>query len=278
MKKILTSLLVLSVILAFAACAKEESPEVKNPAVTAETKTEQIQQIETAEPSKTETKENPAVNNETIYENLIGDYKKLIEFRFSDAFGDDWQEKLDHLELSDSFRRIISAVMTEDHSDAISNMIDQLENTFSSQEVGDFGYILYDLNKDEMPELFWVRKDHSIVSVFTAQNGEAVLLDAFGTRYKGYVSEKGELYGWGSGGAQDQRCSVYKMTAEGKLETVSGFSSGVDYFGDPSQLLYNEIAGDQTKKISAERFNTLAKEYPQEQSDLWMNLSISELK
>ena len=268
MKKILVSLLVLSVMLAFAACAKEESPAGKNPVVT----------DETTEEAKIETKENNAEDYEKIYEDLTCDYKKLVEFRFSASFGDDWYEKLDDLKLSASLRGIVAAVMTEDHGDVVSMMIDQLENTFSPQEVDDFGYILYDLNKDETPELFWVRGDHSIVAVFTVKNGEAVLLDAFGTRYKGYVSEKGELYGWGSGGSQDQRCSVYKLTEKGELETTLGFSVSVDYFGDPSQLLYNEIAGDQSKKITAERYDVLAKEYPEEQSDLWLNLPLSELK
>ena len=268
MKKILVCFLVLSVMLAFAACAKKESPEAKNPAVT----------DETTEEAKSETKEKTEENYEKIYEDLTCDYKKLVEFRYSDSFDDTWYEKLDDLDFSTSFSSILSTVVTEDHSDAISGMIEGLENTFSPKGLEDFGYILYDLNKDGTPELFWVRTDYSIVAVFTVKNGEAVLLDAFGTRYKGYVSEKGELYGWGSGGEQDQRCGVYRLTEEGQLENKCGFSAGIDFFGDPTKMIYKEVTDSQTKEITAERFESLEKEYPREQSKTWTNLPILELK
>lgn len=268
MKKILVSLLALFLLLSLAACVKEESPEAKNPAVT----------DETTEEAKSETKEKTEENYEKIYEALTCDYKKLVEFRYSDSFDDTWYEKLDDLDFSTSFSSILSAVVTEDHSDAISGMIDQLENTFSPKGLEDFGYILYDLNKDGTPELFWVRTDYSIVAVFTVKNGEAVFLDAFGTRYKGYVSEKGELYGWGSGGEQDQRCSVYRLTEEGQLENKRGFSAGIDFFGDPTKMIYKEVTDSQTKEITAERFESLEKEYPREQSKTWTNLPILELK
>lgn len=268
MKKILACLLVLSVVFSLAACAKEKEKE--NSEVKTLGETEQKETVET--------KENTEKGDVSVYADLIGDYKKLIEFRYSDSFDDTWYEKLDDLDFSTSFSSILSTVVTEDHSDAISGMIDQLENTFSPKGLEDFGYILYDLNKDGTPELFWVRTDYSIVAVFTVKNGEAVLLDAFGTRYKGYVSEKGELYGWGSGGEQDQRCSVYRLTEEGQLENKCGFSAGIDFFGDPTKMIYKEVTDSQTKEITAERFESLEKEYPREQSKTWTNLPILELK
>jgi hypothetical protein len=115
-----------------------------------------------------------------------------------------------------------------------------------------------------------VRRDHSILAVFTVHGGEAVLLDTFWPRHKGYVSGDGELYGYGSGGEKDLRCSVYRLTEEGKLEAVKGFSSGIDYFGDPTQVNYFETTGSQRKSISSSRFEELSKQYPQEQSKSWM--------
>ena len=266
MKKILVCLLAFCMLLSLFSCgtAKEPSEDV----TAKETKSEE------KKPEETKEKE----NTETVYADLTSDYKKLIEFRFSDGYGEKWQDKLHSVRFSDTFRGMISSFMTDDRTDVISQMIEGLDDTLSPKEIGDFGTILFDLNQDGTPELFWVRRDHSILAVFTVHGGEAVLLDTFWPRHKGYVSGDGELYGYGSGGEKDLRCSVYRLTEEGKLEAVKGFSSGIDYFGDPTQVNYFETAHSQRKSISSSRFEELSKQYPQELSDSWLKLPIEELK
>ena len=260
MKKILVCLLAFCMLFSLFSCgtAKEPSEDVKETAK--ETKTEE------KKPEEPKEKE----NTETVYEDLTSDYKKLIEFRFSDSFGEKWQDKLHSIQFSDDFRGMIASFMTDDRTDVISQMIEGLDDTFSPKGIGDFGTVLFDLNQDGVQELFWVRRDHSILAVFTVHGGEAVLLDTFWPRHKGYVSGDGELYGYGSGGEKDLRCSVYRLTEEGKLEAALGFSSGIDYFGDPTQVNYFETADSQRKSISSSRFEELSKQYPQEQSKSWM--------
>ena len=198
MKKILVCLLAFCMLLSLFSCsaAKEPSEDVKETAK--ETKTEE------KKPEETREKE----NTETVYEDLTSDYKKLIEFRFSESFGEKWQDKLHSVEFSDTFRGMIASFMTDDRTDVISQMIEGLDDTFSPKGVEDFGTVLFDLNQDGVQELFWVRRDHSILAVFTVHGGEAVLLDTFWPRHKGYVSGNGELYGYGSGGEQDLRHRV----------------------------------------------------------------------
>lgn len=268
MRRIIAYFLVLCTVLTLAACASEkkggEDPKK------AETKTEEsvTSQAETGE--KTPAKK----DYETVYGELTADFKKLIGFRCSESFGENWYEKLDGIGFSAAFQGILSAVVTEDHGDPISNMIAELPNTFAQVGAEDFGTILFDINGDETPELFWVRKDHSIVAVFTAANGEAIFLDAFYPRYQGFVSEDGTLYGWGTGGDRDNRCSVYRLTEEGKFETVSGFSEGIDFFGDPTKVLYQEYTGTQSKEITRERFEELSEKYPKEYGKKWMENAI----
>ncbi len=270
MKKILICLLAVCMLAGLASCAKEKKNPVSEPAPqTVETQGEEAETKESTSEEQT---------YEKAYAELIADFKTLVEFRFSDAYGDKWYDSLLKLTLSEDFRGIIDAFVTEEQGDVVSNMIAELPISFSETGTEDFGTILHDLNQDKIPELFWVHRNHSLVAVFTYQNGSVVLLDAFWPRYQGFVSESGEVYGWGSGGAQDNRCSVFELTKEGKLEMVKGFSEGTDFFGDPSKVIYSEYIGAQKQEISAARFEELSLQYPREQSDFWNALSIEPLK
>ena len=268
MKKTLVYLMMLCALLTLVSCAKE------NPVTKEETKTAETKTAESVTQGDKPVEEDVAADCETAYAALTSDFQKLVEFRFSDEFTDTWYDHIKSVGFSEIFNGLLDSYASEEHDDPISNMIDKLPNSFSEQGTEDFGVIRYDLNEDRIPELFWAHKDHTIVAVFTYQNGAVTLLDTFRPGYQGYVSQQGVLYGWGTVGASDLRCSVYELTDDGTVEMILGFSSGMDILGDPTKTICYEYKGNAKTKITQSRFEELAKQYPREHGKFWLETAI----
>ncbi len=268
MKKVLVMLLAFCILTGLASCGKGEDSAMGETAprqtstVTAEETQEGVKETEPAQKAY-----------EKAYGDLVSDFKKLLEFRVSAHYGDDWVKKIGSVGFSDSFKAIAASYPEEELEGRFSYVLADLVG--GENDASGFGYVLYDLNKDSTPELFWVRGDHSIVAVFTYRNGEALLLDAFWSRYEGYVSEKGEVYGWGSGGEEDSRCSVYAINSDGLFDVSYGFSSERDILGgDLTKVNFFEYSSSDKQTVTRSRFEELSKKYPREQSKFWMDLSI----
>lgn len=210
-----------------------------------------------------------------LYNEIKNDYLKLIEFRLSDDFNEDWISVYDNLPLSDSFR---NATEIENKDLSYHWSCSVIELSFSNETTVDsFGYILCDLNSDDIPELFFVNDSHDIISVFTCKGDSVVLLDAFWTRYLGYVSEEKELYTKGSGGALDNHTSVLFLDADFTLQEAFGFSSesNSENYRNPG---YYEFINNEKTEIDKERFENLCEMYPHKHSSFWMSLPIEPLK
>lgn len=280
MKKILACLLAFCMLVALVSCGKEKAPfeDVKK---TAEERETDVSQKETLPEEKTP--ENGDENSEKAtpaakaYEDLQGDFKELIELSIEGTIPPNWYTALTGDGFSDTLKKTVAEYSEEDF---IAQFSGALSEFFSSEEKKSperCGCIEFDLNKDGVSELFWVREDHSILAIFTYLENKAVLLDAFWSRYEGFVSDKGELYGWGSSGEQDHRCSIFRLNSQGKLEIVKSFSSGTDFFGDPTKVNYFETIDSQRQSITSSRFEELSKEYPKEQSKTWMAMPVQSL-
>ena len=91
-----------------------------------------------------------------------------------------------------------------------------------------------------------------------------------------FISRDGKLYSWGSGGAADNRCTVYALTDEGVLEETYAFSSESDW--ENGTVNYFEWTEGTKTAISAQRYEELTAAYPYEQSDLWLRQFVMPLK
>ena len=142
---------------------------------------------------------------------------------------------------------------------------------FPDTHADDFGYILHDINDDDVPEFFWVQSDHKILAVFTYHNGEVVLLDAYWYRHYAYVSEEGELYSGGSSGAAEHQYNIYGIQ-NGQLTAVCGFRS--TYNSTKGEAEYYEFDHGEEVQITQERYKQLGAIYPCVDSAFWLSRPI----
>ena len=203
----------------------------------------------------------------SAYWNAICDYKTILEHRLSKKwdlekplpdFSDTFQEALDKDTISDDFLRtmIFEAVHFDD---------DRLK---------DFGYILYDLDGNKIPELFWVRKDYSIVAVFTYYKEELRILDMYWSRYRGNIADNGQYFTCGSDGAADNSCNIYILN-KGKLEEVFCFYRSSD--GKADTVGYYETASKVKIEIDEARFKNLSADFSENQNFLEENCTVYSL-
>lgn len=203
----------------------------------------------------------------SAYWDAICDYKTILEHRLSKKwdlekplpdFSDTFQEALDKDTISDDFLRtmIFEAVHFDD---------DRLK---------DFGYILYDLDGNKIPELFWVRKDYSIVAVFTYYKEELRILDMYWSRYRGNIADNGQYFTCGSDGAADNSCNIYILN-KGKLEEVFCFYRSSD--GKADTVGYYETASKVKIEIDEARFKNLSADFSENQNFLEENCTVYSL-
>jgi len=236
--------------------------------------TEPIQSTEPSTPTESPAPTTPVnhqshTNYNAFYEELVNDYAKLIRFRFSDSF--DTDRICDFPGISNTLKAALSNLGGLESR--WSTMAFELSYNSAADNPRFYGYILQDINADGIPELFWVRNDHSIVAIFTYHNNRIVLLDAYWSRYRGYVAWNNTLYTWGSGGAADAHCSSLSLTANGSLYDGYGFYSESNW----NTVNYFEYSGAAVNRISQDRFHDLSDLYPSSHSQYWLSLPINSL-
>lgn len=133
-------------------------------------------------------------------------------------------------------------------------MLQELSIGLTDEGMDDFGYTLYDLNGDNVAELFWVRRDGTILAIFTRNQNTLVLLDCFHSRYAGWITQTGQLATHGSGGADWSSYKTFSLPQGGTaLQVETAFSmEGSDYF---------EGVGTQRRGITEARFRVLYDEH-----------------
>ena len=193
-----------------------EAPETDAPETDApETDAPETDAPETDAPEVEEPKD-----YKELYADLINDFKLVINFRLSSEYDDAKKKNSNfhirrYVKVSDTLTDALAGFknnMTYWHA-----MLEDLPPNSLGKSADSFGYILYDLDYDGVEELFWVRKDHKIIAIFTFYKNEVKLLDCYSNNRAGYIGDPNpsgnieELY---SGG---------QVTLEELAMTTSGY-------------------------------------------------------
>lgn len=142
---------------------------------------------------------------------------------------------------------------------------------YSSGEVIDFGYSLYDINKDGTNELIWMRLDrdyydgegtlYKILAIYTEVDGEAKYIDSYFNRYSAVIVDEG-IFTYGSGGIAYTNFELSQLKANSsELSTIIEF--GCDGYRDDNETIpnYYRKVDNQTVEITEEEFGELYDEY-----------------
>lgn len=202
-----------------------------------------------------------------VYWDTIRDYKTILEYRLSKK----WDEEKPLPDLSNTFQKALDKDKISD--DFLRTMILEAVH-FDDDRLKDFGYILYDLDGNKIPELFWVRKDYSIVAVFTYYKEELRILDMYWSRYRGNIADNGQYFTCVSDGAADNSCNIYILN-KGKLEEVFCFYRKSDEKADT--VGYYETASEVEIEIDEARFKNLSADFSEDQNFLEENCTVYSL-
>ena len=196
----------------------------------------------------------PVTTYTSAYSNLIYDIKTIIAKRRTISYYDvynfpNMRCNIDYTTLSYSIFEEISQTDTVD----------------------DFGYVLYDMNADGTPELFWVNQSRRIIAIFTYYNNELRIVDHYWSRCNGIVADNGQLIVSGCDGASENY-STYYILRNGKLENVYRFGMTCP----ETELYYYEETPEKNVRISENRYDMLSRNSYYNGSN-WKNATIFSL-
>ena len=254
MKKLFSLFFALCILLSLAACGKEIPPdgtssptqaEIQSTAPSSQPEDETTLPSQATQPAESTPAEN--VPYLTAYKEAIEAYRSAIQFRTSPQ----WNYE------------VPSSLAGGAVGEALSLCLAELPSTDGTTEA-DYGYILYDLNGDGTPELFWVRADHSIVAVFTYYQNQLTFLDASWSRYYGFISPMGQLCYSGANGAVENYRGCFVLQ-EGKLVEVFRVTCQyAEQFTETDPQFHSMIY------VSQERYEELIAEIS-ESRDFWLS-------
>lgn len=219
---------------------------------------------EPTEPSQPSQTDDPVVEAgwQRAYADLVEDFRKIITFRIDPGWEEAWNTGV---RLPDVSRTLQDAL--KHPTDHWSPMVGELPRGKEITEA-DYGYILHDLDADGTPELFWVGQDHTIFAIFTWHRDAPILLDAYWSRYSGYILDNNTLYTHGSSSAVVTYVYLHTLH-QGSLTDAFGF--GIDRY---EAIPFYETAGDITIPTEEERVDALFDAYPYQNSKFWQSLPV----
>ena len=174
------------------------------------------------------------------YSQIISDFKTTVRGVLSESFETDFNN--DKFVSPDENFRYEWGNMLIDAKDGLDNPTED-----------SFGYILKDINNDNINELFLVRKDYTILAIFTLEDSYPKLLGAFWSRYSCIMFDNNDLYILSSNGADNFEYTICRLSANNKLEVVKQFGMNNGYY---------EKTNDEFVSISKGQFDKILGEYP----------------
>lgn len=263
MKKLI-SLFMVILLLILCGCSGKES------ALDTDTNTDTIETLnQKHDPETSENNDSvpenikPEIPNE--YRTVIDDLKTIIDFRTSKSFEVEYN--------NGSFPEIGGWFNYETLSNhlgyAWSCMITEMPGYPEKHILDQYGYILKDINNDSISELFFVRKDYSIIAIFTLVDGNPQLVDAFWSRYKCVITDQNEVYTFGSSGADYFNYAIKMLNSKNDFTVIKEFGAEGEYY---------EIFNNEREIVDKSRFDELYNKYPFENGVSWMKSFIFDFK
>lgn len=225
-----------------------------------------------------QTRPSESMGDVSGYSDILKDYEAIVSYRLSDTFESDWNEGR-YITESTTLIHAKKEETDEGATDGVglgskwSNMVVEMVDGLEDPTKKDFGYMFEDINGDAVPELFWIRKDGTILAVFTIRDGEVVLLDAFFSRYDCVVTDEGELYTLSSSGAAVSQYDIRALSDGARSVTVHSF--GTDWDPEGEGIVYYEIVDGQKVFVDEAHFQKLLTEEPFESGSGWSGASIT---
>ena len=135
------------------------------------------------------------------YKLLLNDYVSIVNYRLSDTFESDNNNGV----IPSVSQNLYDQVYGDDKSELSIKwfcMIADMTDYIKTKNIDQFEYILKDINKDNIDEMFWVDSCSNVLAVFTVEDNNAILLDAFWPKYKCVLTDNGYVYTCSVGGAK----------------------------------------------------------------------------
>lgn len=215
----------------------------------------------------------PAVDPKVAYADVINDFKIIAEGILNESLDDVAirREEFDKLGLSDTFcaqleNKTLSITFVQE-------VIRKMTNGLENPTLDSFGYILEDINGDEVPELFWVREDRVMLGIFTLVDGKAAAVGFYGPDRRGMLTEDGEIYCCVESAASSYNRSVLEKNS---TELTITFAIVHDGFDSGKKVCYEYVDGERVS-IDEDRYKQLKAENPFEASARWLALEIQPL-
>lgn len=259
MKKIFALLLTLCVLASCSAPAAEPPEPSTKPQPTTLT-TVPTQVPTTAAP----TEPTPPVDYEALYAPLLNDFSYLLRY-----FATHSQRAFEY-QKHPCFSSTMDTILADlgEAESAWENMTAELEMAGAGLNPDRYGYLIYDFDGNEIPELFWLDPSGNIMAVFTCFNEQVRLLTAYWSRCHGFIRQDGLLCESGSNGADSSSYQAFAIQ-NGKLVTVCSFSvDGSNYY---------ELTANGTVQITADRYAALTRENSEETGTVFLSQPTSPL-
>ena len=213
--------------------------------------------------SQTETIEFKIKENlvDNAYDEIISIYETIVEVWRSD-WGEEGYPNFTSAYESDSLPRPNGAEFFE-----WSSMV--VEAKYPKNL--DYGIIFDDINGDGIQELFWVRKDYTILAIFTICDDKPILLEVFWPKHKCSILDNGDLLITDSVGHNSIVYNVMKLNKNSSKLTVLrtlGYETNYSTDGEFKNETYYLKENKKTAEITEKIFNqTLASYGNLENSD-----------
>jgi len=261
--KRLISLVLLCVLLFLCGCSK------KLPFTDTTVNTSADTTVDTDKTTNNESEHETSEDSESLPEKIDSDIadeylpvieylKKIVEFRISKSFEADWNNGI-FPETGDWFDY---DSLSEQLEYAWSCMIVEMPGYPEDFSLDQYGYIVKDINEDSIDELFFVRKDYSVIAIFTLIDGKPQLCDAFWSRYKCVITDKNEIYTLGSSGADHFDYTVKTLDSKNGFNVIKEFGAEGEYY---------ETIENKRETVDKARFDELYNMYPLENGTDWTN-------
>ena len=185
----------------------------------------------------------------SMYSQLIVDFKDTLNGVLSESFESDFNSG-----------KFLSPDANFEYE--WGNMLIDAKNGIKNPKLSNFGYILKDINSDDIPELFFVRDDYTILSVFTLIDNAPKLLGAFWSRYSCLMLDDNTIYILSSNGANDFEYTIYELTVDNELSVLKKFGMNESYY---------EKINNQIISITDTQFSDILELYPYVAGTDWSN-------